>query len=71
MLSRETLDRYRTMTLEDRWRELLAAMEMDRLLWESLSPEERARRIEIERRIHDEGNERMLQAFRRSRGGHP
>ena len=67
MLSRELLEKYRRMTLGERLKLTLEAIERDAPSLAEGPPEVVARRFELLRRENDLRNENMLRAFARMR----
>jgi hypothetical protein len=67
MLSRETLERYRRMTLGERLKITLEMMEEGTRQLLQGDPEVVDRRFELLRRENDERNRRMLEAIARTR----
>lgn len=67
MLSRETLDQYRLMTLGQRLQLTLDAIEASAPYLAYGTPEVVARRFQLLRRENDLRNENMLRAFARMR----
>lgn len=67
MLSREQVEAYRAMSPEERWREVEALMDLAWRTLQQLPDEEVARRLALDRKWHDEGDEIMLEHLRRHR----
>jgi hypothetical protein len=67
MLSRQTLDRYRSMTLGQRLELTLRMIRESTFYMQAGSPEVVARRFELLRRENDLRNANMLNAFARTR----
>ena len=65
MLSDAQIQAYREMSQEERWREVEALMTLAWRMLKELPHEEVARRLALDQRLHDEGDEIMLAHLRR------
>jgi hypothetical protein len=65
MLSREQLEAYRAMTLEQRWRETEALMALAWRMLKELPHEEVERRLAYDREEHDKADAIVLAHLRR------
>ena len=64
MMSREQLASFRQMTVSERWKRQIDLLNSAWEEMERLSDEEFALRIRYLNRLHDEGNQRILDRFR-------
>jgi vacuolar-type H+-ATPase subunit B/Vma2 len=65
MLSEEQIEAYRKMTVEERWREVEALMDLAWRYLKELPHEELERRLAYDRQQHDEADARVLEHLRR------
>ena len=65
MLSKEQIERYRRMTIKERWAEFEELMDLAWRTLMALPPEERNRRLDVARRQHELSNQALLEGLRK------